>query len=121
MKSDAVLLALVLTACQHQPPASTGDTLRDLAVALDHVEAAHPYALASCELVRSPEDRRLCKGAVEALDEAALRGRRLLATVQVCREEDDEACVERALAEASELLLVLRPVPPSTPEAPHGR
>lgn len=110
--------ALAVEACRPQAtPTSTGDTLRDLAVAVEAVEHAHPYALAACGLVQVPEDRQACKGAVEALDDAALRGRQILATVEACRESDDAECIALALDQARELLLVLRPAATPAPSA----
>lgn len=111
---------LVVEACRPQAPASTGDTLRDLALAIESAEAAVPLARASCALVPSPDQRRYCEGSVDAVEEAALVGRQLLASVEACREEGDEECVLGAVEAATRLLRVLRPPHPQAAPARSG-
>ena len=109
--------ALAVEACRLQGPTSTGDALRDLALAIESAEAAVPLARASCALVQAPDQRRYCEGSVDAVEEAALVGRQLLASVEACRDEGDEECVQGAAETASTLLRVLRP-PPHPPGGP---
>jgi hypothetical protein len=111
------LLALVLLAfeaCRAPALAApSGDTLRDLAAAVEAAEVAAPLALAACGLA-TEEHRPACRAGAEALDRAAVAGRQVLATVEAC-EEGDAACVEAGLEAARELLQVLRPSPSPAP------
>ncbi len=105
-------VGVVLAACR-QPAAPTGDALDQLAVAVERAEASAPLARAACGLVPDPDRRRYCEGAVDAVEEAALVGRQLLASVATCREEQDADCVAGATATAARLLRVLRPPHPT--------
>lgn len=105
------LLALVLLAfeaCRAPALAApSGDTLRDLAVAIEAAEVAAPLALAACGLA-TEEHRPPCLAGAEALAAAAREGRGILATVERCREEQDGECVALALERAAEIVRVLR-------------
>ena len=92
-----------------QPPATTGDTLKDLALAIEAAEIAAPYARAACAVIPDDTQRAYCDGSLDAIDEAVLIGRQLLDTASECQDEQDEECMANALETANKLLRVLRP------------
>jgi len=95
--------------CRAPQPTSTGDTLHDLALAIEAAEAAAPLARAACSVIPDDTQRRYCDGSLDAVDEAVLVGRQLLDTANDCRDEQDGECLANALETASKLLRVLRP------------
>lgn len=100
-------------ACRAPQPQPTGDTLRDLALAIEAAEAASPFARAACSVIPDHQQRAYCDGSLDAIDEAVLIGRQLLDTAHTCQDEQDEQCMENAVETASKLLRVLRPQAPA--------
>lgn len=96
-------------ACRAPQPQPTGDTLRDLALAIEAAEAAAPFARAACSVIPDHQQRAYCDGSLDAIDEAVIIGRQLLETANDCRDEQDGECLANAVETASKLLRVLRP------------
>lgn len=103
------VVAMAFGACRAPQPQPTGDTLRDLALAIEAAEAASPFARAACSVIPDDTQRRYCDGSLDAVDEAVIIGRQLLDTAGACQDEQDEQCMENALETADKLLRVLRP------------
>ena len=117
MRRGTLLLLVVglatCLACRAPQPQPTGDTLRDLALAIEAAEAASPFARAACSVIPDDTQRRYCDGSLDAVDEAVLVGRQLLDTANDCRDEQDGECLANAVSTASKLLRVLRPQAPA--------
>lgn len=96
-------------ACRAPQPQPTGDTLRDLALAIEAAERAAPFARAACSVIPDHQQRAYCDGSLDAIDEAVLVGRQLLDTAGACQDEQDGECLANAVETASKLLRVLRP------------
>lgn len=108
------VVAMAFGACRApQPPASTGNALHDLALAIEAAEVAAPYARAACSVIPDEVQRRYCDGSLDAIDEAVLIGRQLLDTAHTCQDEQDGECLANAVETASKLLRVLRPQAPA--------
>lgn len=101
--------AMVFGACRTPASPSTGDTLHDLALAIEVAERSAPLARAACSVIPDDTQRRYCDGSLDAVDEAALVGRQLLDTASECQDEQDGECLANAVETASKLLRVLRP------------
>lgn len=102
-------VGMMVGACRAPQTPSTGDTLHDLALAIEAAEAAAPFARAACSVIPDDTQRRYCDGSLDAIDEAVLVGRQLLDTASECQDEQDGECLANALETASKLLRVLRP------------
>lgn len=96
------------------------DELADLRTALDAAELVAPYARAACSGLPDPEQRRLCHGALDATDEAALVASQVLASAEACREQADAACLEQARESARVLLPRLRRQAPAASSSGGG-
>ena len=106
--------AMAFGACRApQPPASTGNALHDLALAIEAAETAAPFARAACSVIPDHQQRAYCDGSLDAIDEAVIIGRQLLDTASGCRDEQDGECLANAVETASKLLRVLRPQAPA--------
>lgn len=113
MRRGLLLLLVVGLAtclsCRAPASPSTGDTLHDLALAIEAAEAAAPFARAACSVIPDDTQRRYCDGSLDAIDEAVLVGRQLLDTANDCQDAQGEECMTNALETATKLLRVLRP------------
>lgn len=107
------VVAMVAGACRAPQPQPTGDTLRDLALAIEAAERAAPLARAACSVIPDETQRRYCDGSLDAIDEAVIIGRQLLDTAHTCQDEQDGECLANAVSTASKLLRVLRPQAPA--------
>lgn len=101
--------AMAFGACRAPASPSTGNALHDLALAIEAAEAAAPFARAACSVIPDHQQRAYCDGSLDAIDEAVIIGRQLLATASECRDAQDEECMANALETATKLLRVLRP------------
>lgn len=102
-------VGMAFGACRAPASPSTGDTLHDLALAIEAAERAAPLARAACAVIPDDTQRRYCDGSLDAIDEAVLVGRQLLDTANDCQDEHDGECLANAVETASKLLRVLRP------------
>lgn len=102
-------VGVMVGACRTPASPSTGDTLRDLALAIEAAEVAAPLARAACSVIPDHQQRRYCDGSLDAIDEAVIIGRQLLDTASECQDEQDGECLANALETATKLLRVLRP------------
>lgn len=106
-------VGMMVEACRAPQTPSTGDTLHDLALAIEAAEAAAPFARAACSVIPDHQQRAYCDGSLDAIDEAVIIGRQLLDTASECQDEQDGECLANALETASKLLRVLRPQHPA--------
>lgn len=84
------------------------DIFDDLQVFLGATQIVAPYARAACVAVPEDEARRACLDGVGDAETAAAEASRVLKTVEVCRERQDEECLQRSTKEAETLLPRLR-------------
>lgn len=111
---DAVPLAAWLAigtvaACASVKPAqvvpATGDALRDLRVAADHIDAGLPLARLACARVKHADERADCLALADRLAVALPKARDILARAEACADRaDEDECVSLAVDAANALL-----------------
>lgn len=87
-------------------PSAGGDELVELAELVESAQAASPLAHLVCQAL--PQGGDLCEGVVDAVDDSLAIAAPLVASVQACREQLDQACVDDGRATARRLLPELR-------------
>ena len=98
-----------VAACASVKPAqvvpATGDALRDLRVAADHVEAGLPLARLACARVRHADERADCLALADRLAAALPKARAVLARAEACADRaDEDECISLAVDAANVLL-----------------
>lgn len=98
-----------VAACASVKPAqvvpATGDALRDLRVAADHIDAGLPLARLTCARVKHADERADCLALADRLAVALPKARAILARAEACADRaDEDECISLAVDAANVLL-----------------